>query len=732
MTVSSEQSFIEYNGDGATQTFPVPFYFILNSDISVTVADADGNLDELTYGVDFSASGGGNPDGGTATLNTAYASGFTILIYRNPPETQETAYYENGKFPAKSHEKALDKLTMLIQKYGWWFDSLALKKPSYLSDYYDAEGNMISNLAAPLNSSDAATKSYSDSLSNKTLRVPESYVPQYYPVESRANMLVGCNNLGEFVPIAAQTSTADLALQLASSYGATLVHNGSETVADQLNKLLGRTTVSIKDFGAIGDGNNHPLSERYSTLAEAQAVYPFITSLTQTIDFAATQAALNAVFTRGGGAVFIPAATSDAGYKISTRIIVPDKVNIYGEGYMSCLTSTSALASEVVALDWGPYSSGRFLRHFRISGADSSVGLGTTIDGNITQYRYIYGFHIDSVSVQGVDTAFQFQGLWHSKLTNCTSGNCRVGLDLWGQNVSVNVDACHFRQQNVAKLANSYGIRIRPRQYTFQPTPSRSEAIILSNETMCIGFNCGVDLQDGLDIHFSELDLDYCQQFGLLLTNVDGGFSFRDSWIAADVTGTAQFFGVQTFASTSSSPPRKTFDSLYLNCANANPSANNIGINLRNGHNYVTISNSTFNNGNIAVYGINVTNVKVSGNLMGPTCTIDGCQNWTWEDNRMAGLTELNKPAGTFNTYRENTGTPALGGKLLVPMAVSATSGTASIPLGSASLTYLVNKLDRNSAGSADTVSVSGTTVTVNRATPVASAIGTYVEYVAI
>ncbi|MGX4950822.1 hypothetical protein [Enterobacter kobei] len=80
MTVSSEQSFIEYNGDGATQTFTVPFYFILNSDISVTVADASGNLDELTYGVDFSASGGGNPDGGTATLNTAYASGYTILI----------------------------------------------------------------------------------------------------------------------------------------------------------------------------------------------------------------------------------------------------------------------------------------------------------------------------------------------------------------------------------------------------------------------------------------------------------------------------------------------------------------------------------------------------------------------------------------------------------------------------------------------------------------------------
>lgn len=219
MTVSSEQSFIEYNGDGATQTFTVPFYFILNSDISVTVADASGNLDELTYGVDFSASGGGNPDGGTATLNTAYASGYTILIYRNPPETQETAYYENGKFPAKSHEKALDKLTMLIQKYGWWFDSLALKKPSYLAQYYDAQGNRIANLAAPVNAQDAATKGYADSQNNKTLRVPESVNP-LPNATTRAGKLVAFDNSGNpIVVLPSSGSASDVMIQLGSNDG---------------------------------------------------------------------------------------------------------------------------------------------------------------------------------------------------------------------------------------------------------------------------------------------------------------------------------------------------------------------------------------------------------------------------------------------------------------------------------------------------------------------------------
>ena len=32
-------------------------------------------------------------------------------------------------------------------------------------------------------------------------------------------------------------------------------------------------TLNVKDFGAIGDGASHPLSQRFATLASAQAVY---------------------------------------------------------------------------------------------------------------------------------------------------------------------------------------------------------------------------------------------------------------------------------------------------------------------------------------------------------------------------------------------------------------------------------------------------------------------------
>lgn len=116
MTVSSTTSRVTYATDGSSTAFPVSFYFLANADLVVLLVDADGNSETLVLTTDYTVSGAGNESGGTVTLLSAPASGETLVIYRDPTLTQLTDYAPNDPFPAETHERALDKLTMICQR----------------------------------------------------------------------------------------------------------------------------------------------------------------------------------------------------------------------------------------------------------------------------------------------------------------------------------------------------------------------------------------------------------------------------------------------------------------------------------------------------------------------------------------------------------------------------------------------------------------------------------------
>lgn len=94
---------------------------------------------------------------------------------------------------------------------------------------------------------------------------------------------------------------------------------------------------SPQDFGAVADGNSHPLSEKYSSLAAAQAVYPFATALTDELDWAATQAAVNA-----SRRVYIPMGTYLLNREVSG---LANYTCVFGEGQGSRFIITSATAN---------------------------------------------------------------------------------------------------------------------------------------------------------------------------------------------------------------------------------------------------------------------------------------------------------------------------------------------------------------------------------------------------
>jgi len=100
------------NGDAVSTVFPVPFYFLANTDLLVYVG---GVLQTLT--THYSVSGAGNAAGGSVTFVTAPPAGTgNVVIVREVDLLQSTKYPANDPFPARTHETALDKLTMLAQR----------------------------------------------------------------------------------------------------------------------------------------------------------------------------------------------------------------------------------------------------------------------------------------------------------------------------------------------------------------------------------------------------------------------------------------------------------------------------------------------------------------------------------------------------------------------------------------------------------------------------------------
>lgn len=88
------------------------------------------------------------------------------------------------------------------------------------------------------------------------------------------------------------------------------------TVSARPSSAAPSGVANVKAFGAIEDGQSHPLSSRFGSLDAARAVYPFVTSLTQETDWAALQAAVRAT---PFGMIEIPAGT----LVIDTAVTMP-------------------------------------------------------------------------------------------------------------------------------------------------------------------------------------------------------------------------------------------------------------------------------------------------------------------------------------------------------------------------------------------------------------------------
>lgn len=117
MTVSSQVNRKDYAGNGSTTAFATEFRFLEDTELNVILTlDSTGAETPQDLTTNYTVTGVGDDSGGTVTMIVPPATGETLTIIRDMSFTQQTDYVENDDFPAESHERALDKLTMIVQQ----------------------------------------------------------------------------------------------------------------------------------------------------------------------------------------------------------------------------------------------------------------------------------------------------------------------------------------------------------------------------------------------------------------------------------------------------------------------------------------------------------------------------------------------------------------------------------------------------------------------------------------
>lgn len=227
MTVSISYSPLSYNGNGSTTAFPVTWPFFTGS-LVVTAIDADGVETVKTISTHYTVSGGTGSDGipgtGTVTMLTAPASGTQLRITRSTSKTQSYDPTLGGSFNPDLVEAAFDKALLIAQELAnvndeFTGDYMALNSAG-ATNFWDAEDHKIRNVVEGTEDDDAVTKSQLDDAV-----------------------------MGDTAFTQAGTGAVERTWQ---------------------SKL--REVISVKDFGAVGDGQTDDTDAIVAAIAAASAL----------------------------------------------------------------------------------------------------------------------------------------------------------------------------------------------------------------------------------------------------------------------------------------------------------------------------------------------------------------------------------------------------------------------------------------------------------------------------
>ncbi len=481
MTVSTATSFNSYAGNGSTTSFAYAFKIFQDSNLVVTlVNDTTGVETTQTLTTDYTVTGAGSDSGGNVVFGTAPALGNTVVIRRVLPVTQETNYVPNDPFPAEAHEDALDKLTMLVQQevasselavqfpegdvgsgINNILPSVTGRSEKLLKFGLDGGVEVIaaSDLSSAIIGANYAVDTFTGTGSTTVYTLSAApgsktnaaiYIDGVY--QAKANYSVSGSTLtfttapplnsaieiviGDAIPAGAATTAS------AVSY----TQGGTGAVTTNVQAKL-RETVSVKDFGAVGDG--------------------------VTDDTAAIQAAIDA-----SSIVHFPSGT----YKVTNQIELPigrdssllgdgrklSIIKAFGNvsdttigaiiklGSVSGLTAgagTESFTFEDIQID---------PQHATYGSNDKAIYVKTFLDGTVKNCR-IKNSGTQGIYFQGITgsvfisetrfgqcgtNALYLKGSGKAYVQSCDFDGANTGDAIYSENDYTNISGCMFKNTN--------------------------------------------------------------------------------------------------------------------------------------------------------------------------------------------------------------------------------------------------------------------------------------------
>mgnify|MGYP003643587969 FL=1 len=316
---------------GVTQTsFTIPFDFYSDSDVNVYVDDV---LKVIT--ADYTVSGGSGSTG-TLTMSVTGASGTgsTVVILRNIPLDRTTDFPLSGPFNISSLNTELDRFVAITadqrdnqnqsitvpdaESYNMVLPKAADRAGRLV--IFDEVGNVevaseaaIGNIIVGANfitdafTGDGSTVAFTLSVAANSKNNTQVHVDGVYQNKAGYSLNGAVLTFSEAPPLnaAIEVVSGDSIPEGSTANSSAVDYNqGGTGAVDRTVKAKLQESVSVKDFGAVGDG--------------------------VTDDAAAFTAAANAINTAGGGNLYIPA--SSGYYVINTDVTIQATVNLVFDG----------------------------------------------------------------------------------------------------------------------------------------------------------------------------------------------------------------------------------------------------------------------------------------------------------------------------------------------------------------------------------------------------------------